>query len=77
MSLPVLGRRTFLLGAAALATGCLRTEPGGRIRVAAGDPGGLYLAFSQLLAARIHLSYPGIDVEVVPTAGSVENLNLS
>jgi uncharacterized protein len=76
MSLPVLGRRTFLLGAAALATGCLRTEAGGRIRVAAGDPGGLYLAFSQLLAARIHLSYPGIDVEVVPTAGSVENLNL-
>ncbi|AKK30904.1 TRAP ABC transporter substrate-binding protein [Mycobacterium sp. EPa45] len=71
-----MSRRTFVLGAVALSAGCLRTEPSGRIRIAAGDPGGLYLAFSELLATRIHLRYPGIDVEVVPTAGSVENLRL-
>jgi len=76
MSIPMLTRRAFVLGAAAVATGCLRAEPAGRIRVAAGDPGGLYLAFSQLLAERIRLRYPDIDVEVVPTAGSVENLRL-
>ena len=76
IAFPVLNRRTFILGAAALATGCLRTEPGGHIRIAAGDPGGLYLAFSRLLAERIHQRYPGIDVDVVPTAGSVENLHL-
>lgn len=76
MNVPMLTRRTFVLGAAAVATGCLRTEPAGRIRVAAGDPGGLYLAFSQLLAERIRLRYPDIDVEVLPTAGSVENLRL-
>ena len=76
LSMAMLSRRAFILGAAALATGCLKTEPSGHIRLASGDPGGLYLAFSRLLAAQIHQRYPSIDVEVVPTAGSVENLNL-
>ncbi|MBB3601467.1 hypothetical protein FHT40_001100 [Mycolicibacterium sp. BK556] len=74
MSMPMLSRRVFLLGTAALTTGCLRTEPSGEIRLAAGDPGGLYLAFSQILAEQIHRRYPRIDVKVVPTAGSVQNL---
>jgi TRAP transporter TAXI family solute receptor len=76
VNIPTLTRRTFILGAAALTAGCLKSDPGGHIRLAAGDPGGLYLAFSEILAERIHLRYPGIEVEVVPTAGSVENLAL-
>lgn len=76
MNIPMLTRRTFILGTAALATGCLKSEPSGHIRLAAGDPGGLYLAFSEILAEQIHRRYPSIDVEVVPTEGSVENLAL-
>ncbi|EHB57618.1 TRAP transporter solute receptor, TAXI family [Mycolicibacterium rhodesiae JS60] len=76
MSIPTLTRRAFLLGTAALTTGCLKIVPRGHIRLAAGDPGGLYLAFSQILAEQLHRRYPGVDVKVVPTAGSVENLAL-
>ena len=76
MNIPTVTRRTFILGAAALATGCLKSAPSGHIRLAAGDPGGLYLAFSEILADQIHRRYPSIDVEVVPTEGSVENLAL-
>lgn len=76
MSIAALTRRTFILGTAALMTGCLRSEPSGHIRLASGDPGGLYLAFSEILAQRIHVRYPSIDVDVISTAGSVENLAL-
>lgn len=70
-------RRAFVLGAAALlAAGCLRREPTGRLRLAAGDPGGLYLAFAEILAGRIRVRYPGIVVDVLSTEGSVENLTL-
>jgi TRAP transporter TAXI family solute receptor len=76
MSIPILSRRTFLVATAALTTGCLKSVPSGHLRLAAGDPGGLYLAFSRILAEQIHRRYPSVDVEVVPTAGSVENLAL-
>jgi TRAP transporter TAXI family solute receptor len=76
VTIPDVTRRSFILGTAALASGCLKTEPSGHIRLAAGDPGGLYLAFSEILAGQIHRRYPSIDVEVVPTEGSVENLAL-
>jgi uncharacterized protein len=76
-----LSRRAFIVASAAasvsmasLASGCLGSEPGGRVRLAAGDPGGLYLAFAELLATRVRSRYPDIAVEVVPTEGSVENL---
>ena len=75
-----IGRRTFILGTAtaavtaALAAGCIRTQPHGRVRLAAGDPGGLYLAFAEILAKRLRIRYPNVEVEVLPTEGTVENL---
>jgi uncharacterized protein len=68
-------RRAFIFGAAAaLAAGCLRTDPGGHLRIAAGDPGGMYLAFVEILAKRLQARYPGITVDVLATEGTVENL---
>jgi uncharacterized protein len=69
-----LSRRAFILATAVLAAGCIRSEPGGHVRLAAGDPGGLYLAFAEILAKRIQVRYPNITVEVLPTEGTVENL---
>jgi uncharacterized protein len=42
--------------------------------LAAGDPGGLYLAFAEILAKQLHTRYPDITVDVLPTEGTVENL---
>lgn len=69
-----LSRRTFMLATAVLAAGCLRTETSGRLQLAAGDPGGMYLAFAEILAKQIQRRYPGIAVDVLPTEGTVENL---
>ena len=70
-----MSRRTFFLAAAALtATACIRGEPGGRLRLAAGDPGGLYLAFAEILAERLNARYSDVTVEVLATEGTVENL---
>jgi TRAP transporter TAXI family solute receptor len=69
-----ISRRVFILGTAALAAGCIRGQPQGRIRVAAGEQGGLYLAFAELLAERVHVRFPEIGIEVVATQGSVDNL---
>lgn len=70
-----MSRRAFILATAALAAACsIRTEPGGRVRLAAGDPGGMYLAFAELLAKQAHTRYPGVDVDALPTEGTVDNL---
>ena len=69
-----MSRRTFVLATAALSAGCIRTETQGRVRLAAGDPGGLYLAFAEILAKRLQVRYPNVAVEVLPTEGTVENL---
>jgi uncharacterized protein len=70
-----MSRRAFLLATAAVAAACsIRTEPGGHLRLAAGDPGGLYLAFAEILAKQLHTRYPSITVDVLPTEGTVENL---
>ena len=72
---PEISRRAFILGATALAAaGCLARSTSGRIRLAAGDPGGLYLAFAEVLAQQLHRRYPQITVEVLATEGTVENL---
>ncbi len=76
MNSATLTRRAFIASAAVLAAGCLRSDPTGRIRLAAGDPGGLYLAFAELLATQVRARYPGLVVDVLPTEGSVENLAL-
>ena len=52
----------------------MRNEPGGRLRLAAGDPGGLYLAFAEILAERLRARFSNITVDVLPTEGTVENL---
>ncbi len=44
------------------------------MRLAAGDPGGLYLAFAEILAKQVQTRYPDIAVDVLPTEGTVENL---
>ncbi len=68
-------RRTFVTAAALLVAGCsIRSDPQGHIALAAGDPGGMYLAFAELLAKRIRARYPGISVDVLSTEGTVENL---
>ena len=70
-----MSRRAFLLAAAASAAACsIRTGPSGHLRLAAGDPGGMYLAFAEVLAKQIHTRYPGITVDVLPTEGTVDNL---
>jgi uncharacterized protein len=72
----MLSRRTFMVAATMLVASCsLRSDPEGRIRLAAGDPGGMYLAFAEILAKRIQARYPGITVDVIATEGTVENLN--
>jgi len=72
-----LSRRAFVLSAAVLvAGGCMRAEPRGSVRLAAGQRGGLYLAFAELLAERIRARYSDVGVEVVSTEGSVDNLAL-
>lgn len=71
-----LSRRAFIAALAALAAGCIRGGPTGHLRVAAGERGGLYLAFAEVLAKRLKTRYPDIDVEAIPTEGSVQNLAL-
>ena len=69
-----MSRRTFVLATAVLAAGgCMGGGPRGSLRLAAGERGGLYLAFAELLAERIRARYP-TRVEVIPTEGSVDNL---
>ncbi|MFL0238080.1 TAXI family TRAP transporter solute-binding subunit [Mycobacterium sp. SMC-18] len=72
-----LTRRAFLASsAAAVAAACLPNNTQGTIRLAAGDRGGLYLAVGEIFAQRLRVRYPGITVTVMPTAGSVDNLEL-
>ena len=71
-----MSRRAFILVTAAVAAaGCIRSGPGGRLRLAAGDPGGMYLAFAEILAKQMKIRYPNIHVDVLPTEGTVENLS--
>ena len=69
-----LSRRAFLFATAVLAAGCVGSAPGGRVRLASGERGGLYLAFAELVAKQVKNRYPDIGVDVVPTEGSVDNL---
>lgn len=75
-NLPEITRRTFIAGAALLVAGCLQNGPRGRLRLAAGDPGGLYLAFATVLAERLRARHPDLAVDVLPTEGTVQNLAL-
>jgi TRAP transporter TAXI family solute receptor len=71
----LISRRALLFATAALAAGCVGNGTSGRLRLAAGDPGGLYLAFAEILANQMKSRYPNITVDVLPTEGTVENLS--
>lgn len=67
-------RRTFLLGVTAAGLGgCARPTPA-PVRIAAGEPGGFYLEFGDLLAAALRID--GTPSVTVPTGGSMDNLAL-
>ena len=69
-----LSRRAFLVATAVFAAGCAGIAPDGRLRLASGERGGLYLAFAELVAKQLQTRYPDIDVDVISTEGSVDNL---
>jgi TRAP transporter TAXI family solute receptor len=69
-----LSRRGFLFATAVLAAGCMGGGPDGRVRLASGEHGGLYLAFAELVAKQVNASYPEMSVEATSTEGSVDNL---
>ncbi|QRP49661.1 TAXI family TRAP transporter solute-binding subunit [Amycolatopsis sp. FDAARGOS 1241] len=70
-------RRTALLGGLALAAaGC---APGYRgpdrsVTIAAGEQGGFYLAFAEVLAAELNRAEPRLHCAAVPTEASVANV---
>ncbi len=70
----MLSRRAFLAAGAVLAAGCMRSGPGGQVRLVGGEKGGLYLTFAEVLAKQLHTRYPGLDVTAVPSEGTVDNI---
>ncbi|WP_040813128.1 TAXI family TRAP transporter solute-binding subunit [Nocardia concava] len=78
----MIGRRAMVRGGLALAAGLAMpaalagcgSGEGPRIRLAAGEAGGFYHAFALLLARAAATS--GLRVEVIATAGSLDNLGL-
>ena len=71
---PELSRRAFILAAAVLASGCIRSESVGPVRLAAGEQGGLYLTFAEILAEQLTARDGDLAVTAVSTEGSVDNL---
>jgi uncharacterized protein len=70
-----MSRRAFIFATTAMvAAGCVRSEPRGRVGLGAGEQGGLYLAFAEILARRLQTRYPDFGVDAVSTEGSVDNL---
>ncbi|PRX92372.1 TAXI family TRAP transporter solute-binding subunit [Allonocardiopsis opalescens] len=70
-----------LAGAAALlgAVGCASGSYQGARRelaIAAGEPGGFYLTFADMFAARVNAVEPQLHAVAVPTQGSLANLEL-
>jgi TRAP transporter TAXI family solute receptor len=74
----MIGRRTLLAGGvASVLAGCSKRDGGAdRLTIAAGEVGGFYLEFAQLLAAQLRLAGVARDVVVRPTTGSKENVRL-
>ena len=68
-------RAVLLAGVMGVAAGCVGGELRGGWRVAAGEPGGLYYAFAEIFARQFTARHPNVDLTVLATAGSVENLS--
>jgi uncharacterized protein len=77
---PLVRRRTLLLGAAAATTlgGCGGDPdyPAGPVRIASGGTGGVYYAYAQGIADVIRSTLPRLRPAVLATAASVENLKM-
>ncbi|MBL1098740.1 TAXI family TRAP transporter solute-binding subunit [Streptomyces sp. 205] len=69
-------RRVFVALAAVGLVGCEDAGPSGRVRLATGPQGGPYKIFGGRLADEVHAAHPQIDVRVLTTAASVENLRM-
>ncbi len=70
----ILTRRSLLLAVAGgVVAGCARS-PAGRVVIAAGEVGGFYVEFADLLARQLRTG--GLAADVTPTGGSVENLGM-
>jgi TRAP-type uncharacterized transport system substrate-binding protein len=52
------------------------TGPARTVAIAAGEPGGFYIEFAELLAAEITDEEPRLRAVAVPTEGSLDNLRL-
>ena len=62
------------LTACSLLPGNGERQPTGRAVIASGGTQGVYYAYAGTLAERLEEAAPELDVEVTPTAGSVDNL---
>lgn len=74
-----LRRRTFLLLAAAAATSCSTSDydgPQRTLRIAAGEQGGFYREFADLLARGLSAAAGDLDATVRASTGSIANLDL-
>ena len=75
-----LTRRSALLGGLGLAlAGCSTSGydgPERAVTIAAGEHGGFYLAFAELLAAQLNRAEPRLHATAVPTEASVANVDL-
>jgi TRAP transporter TAXI family solute receptor len=70
-------RRTFLAAAALGLTGCSGRGPAvDRLTIAAGEAGGFYLEFAQLLAGQLVATGVARETNVKSTGGSADNLRL-
>lgn len=71
-------RRTFLTATLSgmLAAGCTASGPSRSLTIAAGEPGGFYLAFGRLLAAQINATQSWLRCTAVETLASVANIDL-
>jgi uncharacterized protein len=72
------GRRTFLALAATALTASCSTEdyegPPRTLRIAAGERGGFYKEFAELLARQLAEAEGDLDAEVLESTGSITNL---
>lgn len=72
-----ISRRTAMLGGLAMLTGCSTGTyrgPGRSVTIAAGESGGFYLAFAEVLAAELSRAEPGLKCKAVATEASVANV---
>lgn len=78
-SVPDITRRTMLTGSAvavlAALAACTRDAPARGVRMACGEPGGVYIEFGELLARSV-FDEKNIRVDARTTNGSAENLAL-